>query len=176
MSFPDMDHLIGTIKIAKQGYARTHYYDGLLENVDRVCGTLRHDCNFEDHPSANVHVITMLDWDYERGRLMVVSQYEFELELQAFSQRSLCFTGIKTPLLCSRKNIKTWLRRFFGEGGSNFSGWRKSCLVDASLSHCVITGLEADQNENARILTITVKRQLGSGKWPDLIWMLNSRR
>lgn len=137
VSFPDVDHLIGTIKIAKQGYAQTHYYGGLVENIDRVCGTLRHECAVEDHPSsANVRVITMFDWDHQKERLIITSQYEFKLELQAFSQRKLWFTKIRIPLLCSRKNAKTWLRRFFKEASSNFSSWNKSCLVGASLCHC----------------------------------------
>lgn len=174
ISFPGMDHLIGTIKIAKQGYARTYYYDGLLENVDRVCGILRHDCTFQDHPAANVRINTTFDWDYESQMLIVMSGYQFELELESFSQRCLRFTGIKTPLFCSRKNTQTWLRRFFDEAGSSFSGWHKSCLDDASLSHNDIKGLKTVQSENGRILTITVKRKLGSGKWSDITWLLNS--
>jgi hypothetical protein len=64
----------------------------VLENVDRAGGTLQHECTFEDHPSsANVPAITMADWDHEKGRLMVTSEYEFEHELQAFSQSGLCF-------------------------------------------------------------------------------------
>lgn len=106
-----------------------------------------------------------------------MSQYVFELELKAFSQRILRFAGIKPPLLCSRRNVKKWLRQFFRESDSKFSGWRKSCLVDASLSHCERTeGLDKKQSENARILTITVRRHLGNGKWPDLVWMFHSRR
>jgi hypothetical protein len=173
ITFPDLDHLIGTLKIARQGYARTHYYDGLLENIDRVSGTLRHDCTFKSHPAANVHVITTLNWDYKRKRLIATSQYEFELDLQAFSQRHLHFVGINTSLLCSRRNIKTWLRRFFNEAGSSFSGWRKSCLVDASLSH---HDAKEPKSEDVRMLTITTSRKLGSGQWPDLTWMLSSRR
>lgn len=57
-SFPDLYNLIGTIKIAWLAHARSYYYEGLLE---RVRGTLRHECSFGEHPFADVRVITTFD-------------------------------------------------------------------------------------------------------------------
>lgn len=175
ITFPDLHHLIETVKHAEQQSARCRYYNGLVKNSKERYRLLQHACTFKKHPAAHLRVTTSFVWDNERELLQVESRYKFDLEIQSFSRKESQFTGIKTPLRYSRRSIKKWLLHFFDEAGSNFSGWHR-CLASAELSHPDKNRHKEDHSCNSWVLTITIWRELGSAKWLDLVWLLNSHR
>lgn len=179
ITFPDLHHLIETAKHARQHPAPYKYYNGLVRKSKDSYEILQHVCTFENHSAAHLRVTTSFLWNTERELLQVKNHYKFDLEIQTFSPKELQFTGIKTPLRYSPRSIKKWLRHFFDEAGSSFSGWHR-CVASAELSHPDKNVDKEDHNCNSRVLTITIWRELGSGEWsdkcPDLVWLLNSLR
>ena len=109
--------------------------------------------------------------DEETQNLCVITTYQFEVSQenaqQAFS------SGMNTPSMCPFKNTGNWIRQFFGEAGSSFSGCRENRYL--SRFSCLRQTLERD-NKPLYTFEISVQRNLGHDKWPDKIWDCNRRQ
>jgi hypothetical protein len=132
----------------------------------------KHECTFRGHPYISVPIISILHWNETGDKIILTSQYIFNVALKKSStEKEVFFNGIDTPLLTSQKNVKEWLRKFFDESGSSFNGWKNANAVMASLSHFYESG--GPVYNRYRDLVITVERNLGNGEWSDGNWKLN---
>jgi hypothetical protein len=84
-------------------------------------GRLRHRCTFTDHPFAHLEVVTKL-WN-EGPYLLASSSYEFQM---GENMPSIDIpSGLRTPFIFPEEDVRSWLRSFFYEASSRFSGWPK---------------------------------------------------
>lgn len=118
-------------------------------------GRIRHRCSFADHPFANVKVVT--DFWQEGPFLNACSDYEFEMGEDKSSRDLL--SDLKTPFIFPEESIGTWMRKFFDESGSKFSGWPKDHNISS------LGGAWPKRFE------IRVSRDLGDLNWPNKNWV-----
>ena len=172
----DKLHLIETCKLARERihYGREYYYNGILyhQSYGRLQRYLRHRCTFTDHPFAKVNVKTTMWVDEETLTFWVGSQYNFIY--QEDSSKWLP-SGLKTPWMCPHKNTAGWLRRFFREAGSGYSGYPKYSFPLSC--HCLSPPScrwnDSTVSNEPHFLKISVKRNLGNSEWPDRNWDRN---
>lgn len=84
---------------------------------------LEHDCTFDSRPFARVQIHTRVWVDEETADLHVHNRYKLELQEERPSASS------ERKSRCLHENPRDWLRRFFDEAGSNYTGWNshRSC-------------------------------------------------
>lgn len=125
-----------------------------------------HECIFEAHPHARVTISSGLG---KTGTKIVLgTRYKFFFGLAESSP----FTREKlSSIAASTRKAKHWLRKFFNEAGSSFTGGQDIECVDAYLTSVgvIIYG----RDESLPALCIHIERDLGNGRWRDIKWKRN---
>jgi hypothetical protein len=166
-SFPDKLALIAACKNAsKQVHngRRDYFNKALYSNGSKV---LWHKCTFTDHPFMKVEVLTSFSYDEEFQNLRVEVFYTFKGK----SPETLA-SGMKTRSKCPHQATRKWLREFFDEAGSSFSGWHDGSLSFPSPG---VVWEDSDNGKEWRSFDLCVVRNLGNRKWPNKRWT-NKRR
>lgn len=120
-------------------------------------GRIRHECLFVDHPFTNLRIVTEF-WK-EGPFLTTSSDYEFEMGADKSPKKTQL--DLKTLYTFPDESLGSWMREFFQEAGSKFSGWPD----DRSL-----TLLGEGSSRNFQIRTF---RNLGDQEWPNKDWIRN---
>ena len=174
ITFQDKLHLMETMKsvVKKEPHAKyeTFYNNMICHGGGAPWNFVGHGCSFTSHPLATVQIFTKLVIDQETQGLHTVSNYLFEIS-QENDWQKLC-SGMKTPRMCPFNDTGNWIRQFFEEAGSNFSGCRENRYI--SQFTCLRQTLERD-SKPLYTFEICVHRDLGHDKWPDKIWDCNRR-
>ncbi|KAH8691193.1 hypothetical protein BGW36DRAFT_48401 [Talaromyces proteolyticus] len=168
ITFKDMQDLIGTIKATKRSEDTPKVYFNGNAYRPRKKGfypAFQHDCVYTDHPFAYVKIATMFSWDDKDEFLEVRSYYTIQILTERFLQTPDSL-GIKTPLICPHKNLREWLKRFYAEAGSNFSGWHRGITFGKSSCNCRKTEL----GDSPQFFKTSIGRILGGDKRPNGIW------
>lgn len=147
----------------KDHIGNEHYYNEILFHGSGL-GFVRHICKFNKHPLAKVIIVSDLQ---VLGRNLYVDTFHkfVPITFPEFISQGLS-SGMKTPLICPLKDTRKWMKQFFFEAGSDFSGF--SCAEEFDV---VDTG-----NISMYNLQMRIRRNLGLDKWPDEIWHWDSRR
>jgi hypothetical protein len=135
------------------------YYAGVLKGTDSIW--FEHICLFQDHPSVRLTAVTRLRIDSQIQTLIVHSIFGFEL--QQFPPTP----GIKSHSMCPHKDPGAWLRNFFDEAGSSFSGW-KNWMTSPNGSN--IVDLWSPKEETRHDLRFQFQREIGNCDWPSSAW------
>lgn len=167
MTFPDMLHLIGTIKLAKakDPSTRRYYSIGMFCHPisGRIRGMIRHVCTFRGHPLADVRVAVLCSWNETCGSLEIRRIYSFRKKKpfethgtkgDSSSQLAMMSPSmpLKTPFMCPHKNSKRWLEQFFAEASTTFSGLsRRFTASTDDPCDCHTAGKEFEPYENVYI-------------------------
>lgn len=159
ITFQDKIHLMEELEsIEREGPGSTAILptslpDSLGHEFHR--GRIRHRCSFADHPFAKVQVVT--DFWHEGPFLNTCSDYEFEMGEDKSSKEIP--SGLKTPFIFPEESVGSWMRKFFDEAGSKFSGWPKDHNISS------LGGAWPKRFE------IRVSRDLGDMNWPNKDWI-----
>lgn len=162
ISFRDKLALIEACKNASKQVrdGRRHYFNNAL--YSNGSNVLWHKCTFSDHPFMKVEVQTSFRYDEEIRNLRVESFCLFK-EKTAETLAS----GMKTRLKCPHQATRKWLREFFDEAGSSFSGWHNGFL---SFPNPRVVWEDSDNGNEPRSFDLCVVRNLGNSKWPNTKW------
>lgn len=118
-----------------------------------------HVCHFDKHRLAKVRILTLLH--INKGGLYLHAWYEFEPKiLPEKTPQALC-RAVKTTSICPFKSPKKWIRQFFIEAGSSFSGFPFTASFETRRDNKPI---------HMYSFSIFVRRRLGVNKWPDRGW------
>lgn len=170
ITFRDKLHLIRQCKDTQTHILRPGeiiFGDNVPLNADsrKPYGNLRHDCEFTGHSSIGVRIRTDFWLSEMDMSLCVINQYEFKTLHESPS------VSLSTIPVCSYKDIKSWVRRVFHDGGSSFRGWDKSRSTRL-LEH---RGWERVKSwEDTYTSQVMIFRNLGNWKWPNKDWTNHS--
>lgn len=171
MSFSDKSDLIGTIEEARKTAhpGREYFYDNALchPSYNRRLVNLFHVCGFHDHPFLKVKVFNMFWVQESTQSLRVHSQYVFEG----------LGTRVSAPRIgeSSRKEIRSWLEKFFAEAGSGFLTARGTDKCCTFMWECVY-GANFALREEPGSFEIFLSRDIGDiCTWPRRPWYCSLR-
>lgn len=124
---------------------------------------LLHSCRIQ-HPTIDAHLHTSIGHGIRQGKahLIISSRYVFSFSHESASSLS------KSEAMCPHENIKRWLKQFFTEAGSSFSGWR---CKRPDVSQPFLPEIDVKITANGKqTLAVSFERDLGSFDWPDRYW------
>lgn len=134
-----------------------HYFEGVLYSYIGPPRRLTHYCTFE-HPQGPMVGIETTFHICERGNLVVSSSYVFRFEPHGSP------SATKTQFMCPHEDPNRWLKTFFVEAGSSFSGWRHRYGTPRSCNCLNVFTLGPHTFE------ISYERDLGNTDWPNKEW------
>ncbi|KAF3402860.1 hypothetical protein DPV78_004462 [Talaromyces pinophilus] len=162
ITFPGLQVLGCPTGGSKKGPGAGSLFDGLFhrqtEELFGMEDSYGHICTFKHHPATDMTIASVP----KRDEVLKMSTTYVLKSKNQILRSGLRAVDIRTPLWLAGKhqNVKEWLQRLFCEAGSSFTGLRKAHSVGAYIARGVIH--------------IDVKRDLGRGSWPDMVWMRNS--
>lgn len=152
ISFRDMLQLI---KISCSPTSKSVDYGDVFETTTSK-NFFEHRCDVK-HPVMDAQVTTTLE--IYNASLYVKSKFQFVFSGDHSSK------VVARSSLCPHKNPSAWLRRFFDEAGSDFSGWlsvQETSSIDIfPYSPYLLHGFE-----------LRFMRSLGGSEWPNEDWNL----
>lgn len=126
--------------------------NSVFQRRDYSC--LEHSCVVK-HPVMDAQVTTTLRGN--ESNFEVMSCFQFTVATDHSSE------GVTPSSFCPHKDPSAWLRRFFDEAGSNFSGWPSAQALSP-------IKVEQQYSYLPHTFGMTFKRNLGSSKWPNENW------
>lgn len=164
ISFNDKSDLIGTIEMARKTAhpGLKYFYNNALchPSYNRQLINLFHICVFNDHPFFKVKIFNMFRVQESTQSLRVHSHYVFE------------DTRVSAPRIgeLSRKEIRSWLEKFFAEAGSGFLSARGTDKRRTFMWECVYGASFALRQEPGSF-EISLSRDIGDiCTWPRRPW------
>ena len=128
-----------------------------------LSATLHHECSV-NHPTVDAHLRTSIKGGVRdsESHMIIRSKYEFKFSHERF------LLPFKAESMCPPKDIKDWLRQFFAEAGSSFSGW---CCRQSDVPITSLPDVEVSvSTKEKHTLVVSFSRDLGSWGWPDEFW------
>lgn len=166
LSFRDKIQILEDVDIFRaKGNRDSAKAFALVCHRDYPLKTLQHECRIQ-HPTIAALLLTSFSHQNygEKLHLIISSSYSFKFSDK--SGRSLS----RSEAMCPHKDIRSWLKQFFTEAGSSFSGW--PCGQQSGNPATKLPGVSVtiSTNEN-HTLGVSISRDLGSMNWPDENWV-----